>query len=66
MSVLKPTPLVIHLLQQGHTYSNSVTPSNSATPWAEYIETITDGLVYFMLGYQNTLKKSAEGRNGLL
>ena len=37
---LKPTSRVTNLLQQGHTYSNRVTP-NSATPWAEHIETIT-------------------------
>ena len=30
-----------HLLQQGHTYSNRATPSNSATPWAEHIQTMT-------------------------
>jgi len=34
MRVLKPTPIVTHLLQQGHTHSNS------ATPWAEHIQTI--------------------------
>jgi len=41
MRVLKPTPTGIHLLQQGHTHSNKATPSNSATPWAEHIQTIT-------------------------
>ena len=30
-----------HLLQQGHTYPNRATLSNSATPWAEHIQTIT-------------------------
>jgi hypothetical protein len=40
MRALKPTPTVTHLLQQGHTYSNRATPSNSATPWAEHIQTI--------------------------
>jgi hypothetical protein len=41
MKVLKPTPTVTHLLQQGHTYhtySNKATPSNSATLWAERIK----------------------------
>jgi hypothetical protein len=37
----KPTPTVTHLFQQGHTYSNRATPSNSATPWAKHIQTIT-------------------------
>jgi len=37
MRVLKPTPTVTHLLQQGYTYSNRATPSKSATPWAEHI-----------------------------
>jgi hypothetical protein len=32
--VLKPTPTVTHLLQQGHMYSNRALCSNSATPWA--------------------------------
>ena len=36
MRVLKPTPTVTNLLQQGQTF-------NSATPWAEHIETITTG-----------------------
>jgi hypothetical protein len=39
MRVLKPTPTVAYLLQQGHTYSNRAIPSNSATPWAEHIQT---------------------------
>ena len=39
--VLKPTPTVTHLLQQGYINCNRATPSNSATPWAELIETIT-------------------------
>lgn len=30
-----------HLLQKGHTYLNRATPSNSATPWAEHIQTCT-------------------------
>ena len=33
--VLKPTPTVTHLLQQIH--------SNSATPWAKHIQTMTLG-----------------------
>jgi hypothetical protein len=41
MRVLTPTPTVTHLLQQGHTYSNRATPSNSAIPWAKHIQTIT-------------------------
>ena len=40
MRVLKLTPTVIDLLQQGHT-PNRATPSNSATPWAGHIQTIT-------------------------
>jgi hypothetical protein len=44
MRVLKPTPTVTHLLQQGHTYSNKATPPNSATPWAKHIQTITHAL----------------------
>jgi hypothetical protein len=43
MRVLKPIPTMTHLLQQGYTYSNRATPSNSATPWAEHIQTITSG-----------------------
>ena len=38
---LKATPTVTHLLQQGHTYCNKVTPPNSATPWAKHIQTTT-------------------------
>jgi hypothetical protein len=41
MRVLKPTPTVTHLVQQGLTYYNRATPSNSATPWAEFVQTIT-------------------------
>ena len=37
--VLKPTPTVTHFLQQGHTYSNKATPPNSATLWANPIQT---------------------------
>jgi hypothetical protein len=37
--VLKPT--MPCLLQEGHTYSNRATPSDSATPWAEHIQTVT-------------------------
>jgi hypothetical protein len=40
MRVLKPTPTGTHLLQQGHTYFNRDTP-DSATPWAEHIQTRT-------------------------
>jgi hypothetical protein len=42
MRVLKPTPTVPCLLQQGHTYPNRAKPLNSATPWVEHIETITE------------------------
>jgi len=35
--VLKPTPTVVHLLQQGHIYSKMVTPPNGATPWNKNI-----------------------------
>jgi hypothetical protein len=38
----KPTPTVIHFLQQGHTYSNKATPHNSVTFWAKHIQTTTD------------------------
>jgi hypothetical protein len=41
MSVLKPTPTVPCLFQKGHTYLNRAIPSNSVTPWAEHIQTIT-------------------------
>jgi hypothetical protein len=33
--------IVIHLLQQGHTYSSKATTPNSDTPWAKDIQTIT-------------------------
>jgi hypothetical protein len=33
------------VLQQGHTYSNRVKPSNSATPWAEHTQAITIPLI---------------------
>ena len=45
MRVLKLTPTEMHLLQQGHTYYNRDTPSNSASPWAQHIQTITKGLL---------------------
>jgi hypothetical protein len=39
--ISKPTHTMTHFLQQGHTYcNNKVTPPNSATPWAKYIQTI--------------------------
>jgi hypothetical protein len=41
MRVLKPIHTVTHVLQQGHTYLNRTTPSNSATPWTEHIHTNT-------------------------
>jgi hypothetical protein len=40
MRILKPTPTMTHLLQQGHTYPNRASASNSAIPWAEPIQTI--------------------------
>jgi hypothetical protein len=40
MRVLKSTPTVTLLLQQGHTHSNSATTSSSATLWAKHIHTI--------------------------
>jgi hypothetical protein len=36
MRVLKPTPTVTHLLQQGNTYFTKATPPNSAAPWPKY------------------------------
>ena len=42
----KPTPTMTHLLQQGHTHSNRVTP-NSATSWAKHVQTITVCLAYW-------------------
>jgi hypothetical protein len=39
--VLKPTPTMTYFLQQGHSYSNRITPPNSATPWAKHIQIIT-------------------------
>jgi hypothetical protein len=41
MRVFFPSPQVTHLLQKGHTHSNRAIPSNSATPWAKHIQTIT-------------------------
>ena len=41
IGALKPTPTVTHFLQESHTYSNKVTPPNSATPWAKHIQTTT-------------------------
>ena len=35
----KPTPTMIHLLQQGQTYSNKATPPNRATPRGPSIQT---------------------------
>ena len=31
-----------HCLQQGHTYSNKATLTNSTTPWVEHIQTTTE------------------------
>jgi hypothetical protein len=40
--VSKPTPKVgTHFLQQGHIYSNKATLSNSATPRAKHIQTLS-------------------------
>jgi len=39
MRVFKP--MMTHISQQSYTYSNKVTTPNSATPWANYIQTIT-------------------------
>lgn len=33
-------PIVIYIFQNSYTYSNRATPSNSATRWAENIQTI--------------------------
>jgi hypothetical protein len=41
--VLKSTPTVTHLLQQGHIYSNKATPPNSVSPSAKHIQSITNG-----------------------
>ena len=40
MRVLKSMPTVTLLLQQGHTYTNRVMLSNSATPWVDFTQTI--------------------------
>jgi hypothetical protein len=40
-----PTPKRPHRFQQGHTHSNRTTPSNSATPWAKCIQSITRQLL---------------------
>jgi hypothetical protein len=34
-------PTMTHYLQQGHTYFNKATSSNSATPWAKHTHTMT-------------------------
>jgi hypothetical protein len=39
--VSKPTPTVVHFLQQGHISSNKATPPNGATPLAKHIQTTT-------------------------
>jgi hypothetical protein len=44
MRVIKPTSTVTQVLQQGHTYSNRASPSNSAIPWPKHIQTITPSL----------------------
>jgi hypothetical protein len=38
--ISKPTPTLTHFLQQNHTYSNKVTPPNSA--WAKHVQTTTE------------------------
>ena len=48
MWVSLPTPTVPHFLQQGHTYSITATPPNSATPWAKHIQTTT---LFQVLGF---------------
>jgi hypothetical protein len=58
MRVLKPTPTVAHLLQQGHTYSNMATPSNSATPWAEHIQTIAVTLYHVSCRAEECIRKN--------
>ena len=35
----KPTPIVMHFLQQGHTYSSKATPPNSVTSCGSSIQT---------------------------
>jgi hypothetical protein len=47
LRALKPTFTVTHFLQQGHTYSNKVTPPNSATPWAKHVQTTTVSVLSF-------------------
>ena len=44
MKVLKLTPTMAYLLQQGHTYSNKATPPNCKDPKAKCIQTTTDHL----------------------
>jgi hypothetical protein len=47
MRVLKPIPTVTHFVQQGYTYSNKTTPSDSVTPWAKHIQTTTPSMSFF-------------------
>ena len=52
----KPTPTVTHFLQQGHTYLKKARPSNSATPWAKYIQATTPLVLQFK--YEDWLYKT--------
>jgi hypothetical protein len=51
MNVLKPMLTMTHFLQQGHTFSNKATHPNSATSWANHIQTVT---AVYDINVQNT------------
>jgi hypothetical protein len=46
MRVLKPTPTVTHLIQEGHSYSNKVPPPNIFTPWSKDIQTTREIILF--------------------
>jgi hypothetical protein len=52
--VLKPTPTMTHFLQQGHTHSNKAIPTNSAIPWAKYIQTSTPAYTELTVSRENS------------
>ena len=62
-------PTVAHLFQQGHTYSNRATLSDSATPWAEHIQNITVlkcfSILWSLLPTRGSGKDRMGGEGGL-
>ena len=46
MRDLKPTPTVTHLIQEGHWYSNKVSPPNIFTPCGECIQTTSEIILF--------------------